>query len=207
MAAFDLKGQIVYCLKSRWITMDINGSYQKTQSVWLFWWKKSGWPTDGSSNLRVNSSNSGNSKQPWNTQWSWSLKGDVYGWNGSKAQLFLNVVAQFLMESVEEPKKKKYVQDGIPYYLLESRMIAPLLFWWRNCKWFWHYKWIVCSLHHLQMKKFITFILPTVLCLDSTIIDVAIGWKDREAWLQWDRGLQVFRSDATSAWIILFGQL
>jgi hypothetical protein len=42
--------------------------------------------------------------------------------------------------------------------------------------------------------------------LDNTIIDVAIDGKTGEAWIATDRGLQVFRSDATSALDNSFGQ-
>lgn len=200
--AFDLKGMTNLLFE---VKVDHNGYKwivpKDAIGVIVFDEKNPDDPTDDRAIL-VNSSNSEIQNNRVNTV-EVDLEGDV--WVGTAQGPIVFECSSSIFDGKCRGTRKKYVQDGIPYYLLESEVISSIAFDGGNRKWFGTTNGLYV-LSPSTDEEIHIFNASNSPLLDNTIIDVAIDGKTGEAWIATDRGLQVFRSDATSALDNSFGQ-
>ena len=122
------------------------------------------------------------------------LDGDM--WVGTPEGPVVFECTSSLFKGTCKGTRKKYVQDGIPYYLLQSEDITSIAIDGGNRKWFGTRNgiYVVSASTDQQIHIFNTENSPL---LNNSIIDIAVDPLNGNAWIGTEGGLQVFRTDAT----------
>ncbi|HEX5625132.1 MAG TPA: hypothetical protein VFX48_03870 [Saprospiraceae bacterium] len=125
------------------------------------------------------------------------LDGDV--WVGTSEGPVVFECGSSIFSGTCKGSRRKVDQDGIVYFLLSSEVITTIAVDGANRKWFGTSNngiYVQSPGGELQIHNFNTGNSPL---LDNNILDIAIDPQTGEAWIATGRGLQVFRSDATTA--------